>query len=452
MGIFGGLLWAVLALAGPAAASPLLSARDGRFVDREGRVVILRGLNVGSDAKLPPFSARAPLGALAGWGVNAIRLVFNWEAYEPRRGEYDEAYLARLTALADDAGRRGIYVVVDLHQDAYSRWLSNGCGEGFPAWAVAPVDRRAVPGDGTCSPLWGLWMFLRPSTHAAFRRFYRGDDGVRAAYLRLWRRLARRFRGHPAVVGYDLINEPWGDEAGGLASLYEDAARVIRAEDPTAILFIEPSAPRTALGRAQSLLPRPSFGNFAYAPHYYDPRVILFGRWKPSYAARQRRAFGRLEEKARELGAPLFIGEMGDPAVVAGIRESMTLQFGLFAAAFASSAQWSYTAAWTPDKKDGWNFEDSSVVDETGRPRPNLVLVPCALKLSGAPVSQRLAADSYALSWTDSGRKLASEIFLPSGWRLGPLSRGLLCRSRGTAVSCSAASAGPASLQAVVVK
>lgn len=452
MRILGGLFLAVFALAPRAAASPLLRAQDGRFVDREGRTVILRGLNIGSDAKLPPFLVSAPLEPLERWGVNAIRLVFNWEAYEPRPGAYDEAYLARLLKTADEAAKRGIYVILDLHQDAYSRYLSNGCGEGFPAWAVAERDRRAEPGAGGCTPLWAVWMFLRPSTHEAFHRFYRGDDGVRSAYLRLWARLARAARPHPGVIGYDLINEPWGDEAAELAPLYEEAARVIRAEDPTAILFLEPSAPRTSLGHDQSLLPKPSFGNFAYAPHYYDPRVAVLGRWKPSYAARQRRAFGYLVDKARELGAPLFAGEMGDPAATERARESMTYQEGLFAGAFASWAQWSYTAAWSPGKKDGWNLEDSSVVDDHGKERPNLVILPAAQRLSGEPVSQRVGPDSFELSWRDSGRKQSSEIFLPDGWKLERPGAGLRCRQRGRTASCVVDRPGLVSLRAGLAK
>ena len=28
--------------------------------------------------------------------------------------------------------KQGVYTVVDMHQDFYSRWLNKGCGEGFP--------------------------------------------------------------------------------------------------------------------------------------------------------------------------------------------------------------------------------------------------------------------------------------------------------------------------------
>ena len=28
--------------------------------------------------------------------------------------------------------KQGVYTLVDMHQDFYSRWLNKGCGEGFP--------------------------------------------------------------------------------------------------------------------------------------------------------------------------------------------------------------------------------------------------------------------------------------------------------------------------------
>ena len=48
------------------------------------------------------------------------------------------------------------------------------------------------------------------------------------------------FAGNPAVLGYDLLNEPWGDEVTEIGPLYEDIAARIRKHDANAILFIGP--------------------------------------------------------------------------------------------------------------------------------------------------------------------------------------------------------------------
>jgi hypothetical protein len=51
---------------------------------------------------------------------------------------------------------------------------------------------------------------------------------------------AEHFAGMPGVVGYDMINEPYG-EAQILTDLYEEIAKNIRSQDPDGILFLSPS-------------------------------------------------------------------------------------------------------------------------------------------------------------------------------------------------------------------
>ena len=56
-----------------------------------------------------------------------------WEAVERTEGKYDKEYLNNIETLINKLGKAGIYTLVDMHQDAFSR-LS--CGEGFPDYVA----------------------------------------------------------------------------------------------------------------------------------------------------------------------------------------------------------------------------------------------------------------------------------------------------------------------------
>ena len=53
---------------------------------------------------------------------------------------------------------------------------------------------------------------------------------------------AEKFADNPGIVGYDMLNEPFGDDALQLSPLFEDVAARIRKHDTKAILFVEPQA------------------------------------------------------------------------------------------------------------------------------------------------------------------------------------------------------------------
>jgi endoglycosylceramidase len=52
-----------------------------------------------------------------------------WEAVEYAPGQYNETYLDQIEILINKLGQRGIYTLVDAHQDVLARKL---CGEGIP--------------------------------------------------------------------------------------------------------------------------------------------------------------------------------------------------------------------------------------------------------------------------------------------------------------------------------
>jgi endoglycosylceramidase len=440
---------------------------DGGFVrDEHNAVVILRGVDVASNSKVPPFAVidrDELLDPLPDLGVNVLRLLFTWEAYEPVRGQYDDGYLAYYKRVVAAAAARGLYVVVDFHQDAFSRWSLGGCGDGFPQWAVVSTVAQAPPDNGPNCAEWGTLMLSDPGLQKTWDAFYADTEGARGAYLAMVGRVAAALAGTANVIGYDLLNEPGGDEVTQIGPLYEAAAPIVRAADPSAILFLSPGVITSA--GSSSDLPRPSFDNVVFAQHYYDPTLFLFHGWQGSDEAA---AFGRMTTKAASWGAPLFVGEYGaaaDTDQVDGYLSAMTTQLDL---ALAGGAQWAFTPGWTDAAKDGWNTQDFSIVDGQGRLRANFRVRPYPRRIPGTPtaltvgdaltlndptVSHDPKTNVLELTWMHDPFAGAVELYLPGSYFGGDVEvqpdGDVKCKRSGALFSCSSYTAGPKRLRAV---
>lgn len=436
-----------------AEASPELHVEGRHFKDARGGTVILRGVNVAGNAKVPPFRPAedpAIFDPLKRWGMNVVRLLFTWEAYEPSPGVYDQGYLDYYAAAAQSAWDRGLFVIVDIHQDGFSRVMLGGCGDGFPAWAVPPSIPQAEPDNGPACEDWGLRLSTDADTHAAWAAFYADETGARTRYLAMVKSVAARLDAEPGVIGYDMLNEPWGDEAADIGPLYEDAATAIREASPTAILFVSPRT-LTSSGEPTELT-APSFSNAAYSPHYYAPSVVLFKSWS---GPQPDLVFDSMRGTAETWGAPLFLGEFGAPAETVNGDFYVESLYRHLDEGFSSGAQWVYTPGWTPEAKDGWNAEDFSIVDDSGATRPNFQPRPFPRRIAGTPLSLRVTPGAepreslLELEWDHDPKSGETEVFMPSevffrsaGVAIETTGEGLACSATGSLVKCSAPVAG----------
>ena len=66
------------------------------------------------------------------YGFDVQRLDLSWSALEPTRGVIDQAYLAQVLTAVDQAARHGIYTVLDMHQDTYSKFVTATAGTTPP--------------------------------------------------------------------------------------------------------------------------------------------------------------------------------------------------------------------------------------------------------------------------------------------------------------------------------
>ncbi|HSQ00903.1 MAG TPA: cellulase family glycosylhydrolase [Candidatus Dormibacteraeota bacterium] len=303
----------------------------GRIVDAEGREVLLRGVNVNALAEYWQYGAfatvfpltEADADQMAAIGWNAVRLLLSWSRVEPAPGEYDAAYLEQVRTVVRLLASRGIYTILDLHQDAWGATLvarpDEVCappGELAFGWDGAPGWATLDGGAPRCATL-GI-RELSPAVSAAFAAFFADATdttgvGIRTRYAAMLGHLARVLAAEPGVAGYDLMNEPNAfseEEIAQLADLYADAIVAIRAGErdagsPTRLVLFEPSAVWALLGvGAPADFARDR--DVVYAPHLYqgglDTQALA-----PAFAKAR-------DEAKRYGGAPVLTGEWGsDP-------------------------------------------------------------------------------------------------------------------------------------------
>jgi len=213
--IVSGTALALSAKAAPAAPC-CASVRNVRLFDPAGAALAVRGINV-----VEKDAARGHVGdigpqdfaAIRGWGMNTVRLGIFWDSLEPQPGQFDTAYRDRIAKLVQAAKAQGLYVLLDMHQDLYSVKFDNGA----PGWATLDDGKPHVP-----TADWNDAYYVSPAVQAALDHFWANSPapdglGLQDHYARAWQFVAERFHDEPAVLGYDLMNEPFpGQDAGRL--------------------------------------------------------------------------------------------------------------------------------------------------------------------------------------------------------------------------------------------
>lgn len=200
-----------------------------RFIDQSGRERIFNGMNLVDKGKLPRFR-KAPRNYFANdWaksallprlqqrGFNLIRLGLIWDAVEPAPGQYDETYLDFIEQYANECKNLGIYFYLDMHQDLYASMTKSG--DGAPSWATLTDNCTAEKPVA----VWAEGYFVGKAVHNAFENFWNNTTvdgkGLQDHYAEMWVHVAQRFKDNPALLGWDLMNEPFPGKSGGILFL-----------------------------------------------------------------------------------------------------------------------------------------------------------------------------------------------------------------------------------------
>jgi aryl-phospho-beta-D-glucosidase BglC (GH1 family) len=235
----------------------------------------------------------ADLRDLAAWGANHVRWQLTWGGFPRSPADNGDlaAYDRWIAETLDHVDRLlplcaelGILVLVDLH---------------------TPPGGR-VAGEETC-------------------RIFQ-EKRFQDRFLSLWEEMARRFKGRPAVWGYDLVNEPVeGTVPEGLMdwqALAEASAKRVRAIDPKRAIVVEP-APWGGPEALENLdpigVPGVVYSVHMYQPHkfthqgvYNDPAGVAYPGvvdGKPWDKDQLRKALQPARDFARDYGVHLYIGE-----------------------------------------------------------------------------------------------------------------------------------------------
>ena len=113
------------------------------------------------------------------------------------------------------------------------------------------------------------------------------DERWADAFVETWRRIAARVKGHPAIYGYDLINEPKQTTFAPISywEVQRRAAEAIRAIDPCTAIVVESNMAASA-GTFRYLSPL-AMDNVIYQIHFYGPMEFTH-QGVASYARKQK--------------------------------------------------------------------------------------------------------------------------------------------------------------------
>ncbi len=372
-----------------------IHCREGGFFDSSGRQRIFHGVNMVYKAVGPGPWNEADYQYLASQGYNIVRFGLLWASIEPQPLHYNDAYLSWVREQMDFCAQYGLYVVLDMHQDLFSQ----AYGDGAPEWATHAKGEIYRPTEP-----WSMAYLTNRAVMNACDSFWSNDNGPDGVSLQdhfagMWGYTAKQLGGHPALLGYDLFNEPFPGSPGQavVADLLERVGRALKIEQPERLLeddslwcaalkqldeeavfraVMEAPSPamerferdrvqllyqRTAqqirqwdqagilfwehcyfgnLGLPTSIRPLPG-GQQAYAPHGYDLTVDT--PMAPYAGSRRVEAIFALQwASAQRLGLPVLVGEWGAFYQLGEGLEQLQDQLSIFDRYQWSHTYWSY--------------------------------------------------------------------------------------------------------------
>ncbi|WP_217545041.1 cellulase family glycosylhydrolase [Streptomyces sp. GbtcB6] len=358
-----------------------LTVQNGRFIDGQGREVVLRGYNVSGETKLEensglPFASvadakKSATAVRALGGGNAVRFLLSWAHAEPVQGQVDTTYLANVTAQMQAFLDAGIRVFPDFHQDLYSRYLFNSgswyTGDGAPEWAVA-LGNYPAESCGICF-LWGQNITQNAAVQKGQYDFWHNNYGLQDAFLATAQTTMTYLAQHltsdefAGVVGFDPYNEPYAGsyDSGEASRTWEQnrlwpfyqkfRARMDAAGWSSKPALVEPNLywNGNVSKEEGGLLDTGTLGSrYVFNTHFYDQKAISgILMWGNASDGQYSTDFGTIRDRASAAGTTAIVSEFGHPLAGSTAGKAPTVDKAMYQALDSrlSGANWWSTPA-----------------------------------------------------------------------------------------------------------
>jgi hypothetical protein len=285
-------------------------------------------------------------------GFNMVRIPLHYRLFMTAEGEIAGEGWALLDRALGWVGDAGLLAILDLHAAPGGQTgINHDDGPGYPLMFYVPRDR--------------------------------------ALTVKLWRAIAERYRGNPAILGYDILNEPiapYHDVATlnpRLEPFYREVTAAIREVDPGRIVIL-------AAGQWSSsfdMFGPPFAPNLAYTYHSF-------------WASTKRDSIQRHLNFSNRYDVPLFLGETGE------LTDEWNERFRLLHETHGIGwSFWTYKNLDTPStvvsipRPDGWD-EIVAFADGTRKDKPAQTVIDRAIAeyLTGIELANGVIRWSYLQS------------------------------------------------------
>ena len=337
-------------IAGPAtapAAPEPLRVRGADLIDPSGQRVLLRGCNLGNWFLFEAWMMDLVRPGEPRYHVGFVRTleqrfgpqraaelldVFRENWLRPRDFElmrefgFNTVRVPFHYALLEDSTSPG-----EVRADGF-RWLDHAVKLASDAGLYVILDMHGAPGAQSLDHVTG---------ETGRNEFWLPENRLRGA--KLWEAIARRYRDHPAVVAYDLLNEPYGNlnmehDDAKLVGAMEELVAAVRRADPDKLIYlagalrgIEVYGPPAARG----------WRNIGFTEHFYPG---FYGD-ETSLTTQALFLNAKVPQRAallRSWDAPYLVGEFNPVVKDNGGPAMLRRYFDAFAAQGWAATMWSY--------------------------------------------------------------------------------------------------------------